>query len=83
MDNYVKTNGGGCDMLVNGQRWVIPAATVKGLANDQALVNTLVATSGRALPPGIHVHLNRDKTVAVAIGTLPPGFQWPEDEVGS
>ena len=83
MNNRINTRGGGCDILIDTQRWVIPAATVANLADDAALQATLVATSGRALPANIHVHLNRDKSVAVALGTLPMGFVWPEDEVGS
>lgn len=80
MDNYVKCRDGGVDLMIDGQRWMLTPAQVQAFGTRAEVQSALEARGGRALPPGVHLHRNRDGSIAVALGTLPQGFVWPEDE---
>jgi phosphoserine phosphatase len=70
-------------LVLDGKELAISQATVDGLSEAQvtAAIEAAASLSSVALP-AIAVHRNRDGSLAIATGTLPKEFTWPEDEEG-
>jgi hypothetical protein len=68
-------------LQIDGHKIAVRHSAIGGLNEKQikTLIENAASTGNVALPPTF-VHINRDATLALAIGTQPT--VWPEDDTG-
>ena len=76
-----KTGPIAVSVTIDGQQIDITRAEVAQLNTKEKVRNVLTTKAGKQLPDDLFIHINRDKSVGLAIGHEPA--VWPEDDGGN